>query len=100
MKIVTVIGAQPQFIKAATVSRAISEYNQINNRRNSIKEVLVHTGQHYDDNMSDVFFKELDIPRPDYNLGIGSESHGAQTGMMLEKIEKVLLKERPDRVLV
>ncbi len=100
MKIVTVIGARPQFIKAAVVSRAITKYNQSVSYSDRIEEILVHTGQHYDENMSDVFFKELDIPRPDYNLGIGSASHGAQTGMMLEKIEKVLIKEGPDRVLV
>ena len=101
MKIVTIIGARPQFIKAATVSRAIAEYNKsITNDQEPITEVLVHTGQHYDENMSDVFFKELDIPQPDYHLGIGSASHGAQTGRMLEEIEKVLLKEKPDRVLV
>ncbi len=101
MKIVTIIGARPQFIKAATVSRAIAEYNKsITNDQELITEVLVHTGQHYDENMSDVFFAELDIPQPDYHLGIGSASHGAQTGRMLEEIEKVLLKEKPDRVLV
>ena len=101
MKIVTIIGARPQFIKAATVSRAIAEYNNsLTNNQEPIIEVLVHTGQHYDENMSDVFFEELDIPQPDYHLGIGSASHGAQTGRMLEEIEKVLLKEKPDRVLV
>ncbi len=101
MKIVTIVGARPQFIKAATVSRAIAEYNKLlTNDQEPIIEVLVHTGQHYDENMSDVFFEELDIPQPDYHLGIGSASHGAQTGRMLEGIEKVLLKEEPDRVLV
>lgn len=91
MKIVTVVGARPQFIKAAAVSRVLRQRHQ---------EILVHTGQHYDTNMSDVFFEELDIPRPDYALGVGSGSHGHQTGEMLAKIEDVLLKERPDRVLV
>ncbi len=91
MKIVTVVGARPQFIKAAAVSRAL---------RKSCAEVLVHTGQHYDDNMSRVFFDELDIPPPDYHLGIGSGSHGAQTGAMLSAIEDVLLAEKPDRVMV
>lgn len=101
MKIVTIIGARPQFIKAATVSRVIAEYNkELTNDQEPIAEVLVHTGQHYDENMSDVFFEELNIPKPDYHLGIGSASHGAQTGRMLEEIEKVLLKEEPDRVLV
>ena len=91
MKVVTIIGARPQFIKAAAVSRLLREQNC---------EILVHTGQHYDENMSDIFFRELDIPAPDYNLGVGSGSHGAQTGEMLGKIEEVLLKENPDRVLV
>lgn len=101
MKIVTVIGARPQFIKAATVSRAIKEYNQsLTADQEPIIEILVHTGQHYDENMSDVFFEELDIPHPDYHLGIGSASHGAQTGRMLEEIENVLIKEKPDIVLV
>jgi len=101
MKLVTIVGARPQFIKAATVSRVITEYNKsLTNDQESIKEVLVHTGQHYDENMSDVFFEELDIPQPDYHLGIGSAGHGTQTGRMLEEIEKLLLKEEPDRVLV
>ncbi|MCY6958622.1 non-hydrolyzing UDP-N-acetylglucosamine 2-epimerase [Clostridium brassicae] len=91
MKIVTVIGARPQFIKAATVSRKIRE---------KCIEIIVHTGQHYDDNMSKIFFQELNIPLPDYNLNIGSGSHGTQTGRMLEKIENILLNEKPDYVLV
>lgn len=91
MKIVSIIGARPQFIKASPVSRLL----RINHC-----EVLVHTGQHYDDNMSAVFFNELDIPEPEYHLGIGSASHGAQTGAMLEAIERVLLIEKPDWVLV
>ena len=89
MKIVTVVGARPQFIKASVVSRALGE-----------SEVLVHTGQHYDANMSDVFFEELEIPRPSYNLGIGGGRHGAQTGKMLEALEAVFLDERPDFALV
>jgi UDP-GlcNAc3NAcA epimerase len=93
MKIATIIGARPQFIKAATISRCVRE-------RDNIREILVHTGQHYDENLSDIFFQELDIPRPDYHLGIGSGSHGSQTGKMLETIESVLLKEKPDWVLV
>lgn len=93
MKIVTVLGARPQFIKASTVSRAIAGSD-------GVEEILVHTGQHYDTNMSDVFFRELEIPNPAYHLGIGSESHGAQTGRMIESIETVLLDERPDWVLV
>lgn len=91
--IVSIIGARPQFIKAAMVSRALRATEQV-------REMLVHTGQHYHDNMSRVFFEELEIQEPDYNLGVGSASHGAQTGRMLEAIEQVLLKERPDRVLV
>jgi UDP-GlcNAc3NAcA epimerase len=93
MKLLTIIGARPQFIKAATVSRLIQQ-------RDEITEILVHTGQHYDDNMSEVFFQQLDIPQPDYHLGIGSGSHGRQTGKMLEAIEAVLLTEKPDWVLV
>lgn len=93
MKVVSVVGARPQFVKAAVVSRAIQACDDIS-------EVLVHTGQHYDDNMSRVFFDELQIPQPAYNLGIGSGSHGAQTGRMLESLERVLVEERPDMVLV
>lgn len=90
-KIVTVVGARPQFIKAAAVSRVIrKEFNQI----------LIHTGQHYDANMSDIFFEELGIPKPDYNLGVGSRSHGKQTAEMLIGVEEILLKEEPDYLLV
>ena len=92
MKVLTVIGARPQFIKAATVSRVLRDRN--------IPEVIVHTGQHFDNNMSDVFFKEMDIPTPDYFLNINGLSHGAMTGQMLEKIEEVLKKESPSVVLV
>lgn len=93
MKIVTVVGARPQFVKAAAVSRIL---------RASVgtREILLHTGQHYDDQMSAVFFRELDIPQPDHNLGIGTGSHGGMTGRMLEAIERTLLVERPDAVLV
>jgi len=93
MKIVTILGARPQFIKAGTVSREISKYNKI-------EEVIVHTGQHYDANMSDIFFNEMKIQKPNYFLGIGGSSHGAMTGQMIEKIEEVLLIERPDWVIV
>lgn len=91
--LLTVVGARPQFIKAATVSRAIAA-------RGDLREIIVHTGQHYDANMSDVFFYELDIPRPDFHLGIGGVGHGAMTGRQLEAIENVLLEVRPDWVLV
>lgn len=93
MKILTVIGARPQFIKAATVSRALAGHSRL-------QEVIVHTGQHYDANMSDVFFDELAIPRPLHNLGVGGSTHGAMTGRMLEKLESVMMDERPDKVLV
>lgn len=92
-KIVTIIGARPQFIKASVVSKAIQETD-------GLTEVLVHTGQHFDANMSDVFFDQLGIPRPDYQLNINSGSHGDMTGRMLIEIEKVLLKEQPDRLMV
>ena len=93
MKIVTIIGARPQFIKAGVVSREILKHSQL-------EEVIVHTGQHFDANMSDVFFEQMDIPKPDYKLEIASLSHGAMTGRMLERVEEVLLKEQPDWVLV
>jgi UDP-GlcNAc3NAcA epimerase len=99
LRIVTIVGARPQFIKAATVSRAIAAHNTTG-AGTILEEKLVHTGQHYDDNMSRVFFEELEIPEPAYNLGIGSGSHGEQTGRMLERIEQVLLSEKPDLVLV
>lgn len=91
MKLITIIGARPQFIKAAPFSTMFRKENQ---------EILVHTGQHYDENMSAVFFKELNIPEPDYNLGVGSGSHGKQTGRMMEKIEEIIIKEKPDGMLV
>lgn len=93
MKIVTIIGARPQFIKAAVVSRVFAANKEI-------KEIIVHTGQHFDTNMSDVFFEEMSIPKPDYNLNINGLGHGAMTGQMLEKIETVLVNEKPDWVLV
>ena len=91
MKVLTVVGARPQFIKAAVVSRILREH---------ATEVLVHTGQHYDYNMSDIFFEELRIPKADYNLGISGGSHGAMTGKMLLSIEDVLQNEQPDKLLV
>jgi UDP-GlcNAc3NAcA epimerase len=93
-KILTVLGARPQFIKAAVVSRAFSKY------KSSINEIIIHTGQHYDANMSEVFFDELNIPRPSYNLGVGGGSHGANTGRMLEKLESLMQSEHPDLVMV
>ena len=91
--VLSVVGARPQFIKAAAVSRVLR-------RTRGMREILVHTGQHYDRNMSRIFFRELDIPEPDVNLGIGSGGHGAQTGRMLEALERVIARERPDWVLV
>lgn len=90
-KICTVVGARPQFIKLAVVSRVL---------RKEFQEVLIHTGQHYDRNMSEVFFREMDIPEPDHNLGISGGTHGQMTGQMLVKIEEVLIKEQPDMLLV
>lgn len=92
MKIITILGARPQFIKAATVSREL--------KKAGISEVIVHTGQHFDANMSQVFFDEMEIPTPHYNLEIQGLKHGAMTGRMIEKIEEVLLKEKPDCVVV
>ena len=93
MKVITVIGARPQFIKAATVSRAFSEYGEV-------EEIIVHTGQHYDSNMSQIFFDDLQIPRPQYNLEINNVSHGRMTGRMLEKLDQVFDDHSPDMVLV
>jgi len=95
MKILTIIGARPQFIKAAAISRRIQAGYQ-----NSINEILVNTGQHYDPGMSDVFFEEMGIPVPLYNLEIGSGNHGSQTGGMLKALEEVLIKEKPDGIIV
>lgn len=97
MKIVTILGARPQFIKAGTVSREVRARNAAGE---NIQEVIVHTGQHYDANMSDIFFAQMQIPKPDHFLGISGIGHGAMTGQMIEKIEAVLLQERPDLVLV
>ncbi len=93
MKLATIIGARPQFIKAATVSRIVA-------RHPGVDELIIHTGQHYDAVMSAVFFTELDIPHPAYNLGVGPGTHGEQTGRMLEAIEAVLIQEAPDCILV
>ena len=93
IKILTILGARPQFIKAGSVSREIAKHKEI-------EELIVHTGQHYDANMSDVFFEEMQIPKPDYFLGIGGKAHGAMTGQMIEKIEEILVNEQPDWVMV
>jgi UDP-N-acetylglucosamine 2-epimerase len=99
MKIADIVGARPQFIKVGPILRAIEDHNRKHPDR-LIQEVLIHTGQHYDDEMSHVFFKELELKEPDYNLGVGSGSHAYQTGEMLKRIEEVLMKERPDLVMV
>lgn len=97
MKIVTVLGARPQFIKAGSVSREIAKQASLGV---DIEEIIVHTGQHYDANMSDIFFEEMRIPKPNYFLGIGGKTHGAMTGQMIEKIEEILVEEKPDWVMV
>ncbi|MCF8334081.1 MAG: UDP-N-acetylglucosamine 2-epimerase (non-hydrolyzing) [Bacteroidales bacterium] len=95
MRIISIVGARPQFIKASAISRAFKkEYPE------DVEEILIHTGQHYDENMSQIFFDELDLPRPHFNLEIGSLPHGGQTGRMLERIEKLLLLKRPAAVIV
>lgn len=92
-KIATVVGARPQFVKAATISRALA-------KRQDAREILIHTGQHSDENMSEVFFKEMSIPKPDFNLGVQGGGHGAMTGEMMKKLEEVFTSEKPDIVLV
>jgi UDP-GlcNAc3NAcA epimerase len=94
-KILTIIGARPQIIKASAISRAIA-----NKYKEELKEIIVHTGQHYDENMSNVFFKELGIPVPDYNLEVGSGNHGQMTAKMIASLEEVILKEQPNAVLI
>ena len=100
MKIITIIGARPQFIKAAAMSRAIAAHNRLTPDSSRINEVIIHTGQHYGDDMSAIFFLQLEIPAPNYNLNIGSSSHGVQTGRMLMAIEDVLLREKPDWIII
>ena len=106
MKIVTIVGARPQFIKAASVSRAIQAFNEKGSligrlsSKKKIREIFVHTGQHYDYLLDRVFFEELELPKPDYHLGVGSGSHARQTSVMLERIETVLEREKPEIVVV
>jgi UDP-GlcNAc3NAcA epimerase len=99
MKIITIVGARPQFIKAQAVSRALTVRNS-QHKTHPANEILVHTGQHYDYEMSQIFFEELNIPEPNYHLEVGSADHGEMTGKMLDRIEKVLLKEKPHWVMV
>jgi len=100
MKVVTIVGARPQFIKAEAVTRAVQRYNQRCRFNRRLQEILIHTGQHYDYLMDKIFFEELALPKPNYHLGVGSGSHGRQTGIMLERIEAVLVKEKPEVVVV
>src|SRR5579859_8238957 len=94
MTILSIVGARPQFIKLAMICHALREF------RPAIKHVIVHTGQHYDSEMSDVFFRELNIPEPDFHLGVGSGSHGEQTGEMIKRLEPVLVQQQPFSVLL
>ena len=98
MKIISVVGARPNFMKIAPFIHVVKKYNKING--NSIEHILVHTGQHYDDRMSKAFFKALNIPKADINLGIGSGSHAEQVGNTMIAFEKILLEEKPDWVIV
>ena len=95
IKIINLVGARPQIIKASSISRSIK-----NNYHGRIKEIVVHTGQHYDRELSEVFFEELEITKPNYNLGVGSGSHGKQTGLMISGIEEILLSEKPDCLII
>ena len=94
-KIITIVGARPQIIKSSAISRAV-----LGNFSDKLEEIIVHTGQHYDENMSHVFFEEMKIPKPNYNLNVGSGSHGQQTAKMLAGLEEIFLKEKPDAVVV
>jgi UDP-GlcNAc3NAcA epimerase len=95
IKLINIVGARPQIIKASAISRAIRKHFS-----KDITEIIVHTGQHYDKELSEVFFDELEIHKPHYNLGVGSAIHGRQTSMMITGLEEVLLKEKPDCVLL
>ncbi len=94
-RIVTIVGARPQIIKSSAISRVIQ-----NQFKDKLEEIIVHTGQHYDENMSQIFFQEMGIPQPNYNLNVGSGSHGSQTAKMIEGLEEIFLSEKPDAVLV
>ena len=98
-RIVSIVGARPQFVKLAPMCRAVAAHNAKGDGT-PVEHVIVHTGQHYDPELSEVFFDELEIPRPDFNLGVGSGPHGRQVGRMLEHFERLLLESRPDAVLV
>jgi UDP-GlcNAc3NAcA epimerase len=100
MHVLSIVGARPQFVKAAMVVEAVRVHNRLFKTGSRLRHTLVHTGQHYDRNLSDVFFKQMPLPKPKYNLGVGSGTHGVQTGKLLVGIEEVLLKERPDVVVV
>lgn len=99
-KILTIVGARPQFIKAAVVSRAIANHNQSSESRQSIQEVIIHSGQHYDINMSDIFFHEMGIPKPNHRLDLTKATHGAMTGEILTGVEEIIMAEKPEIVLV
>ena len=93
MKILSLVGARPQFIKLAIICRALRKYN-------SVQHIIVHSGQHYDVNMSDIFFNTLDISKADYDLGVGSDTHARQTAKIMERFEEVVMKEKPDVIIV
>lgn len=99
-KLISVVGVRPQFVKAAMICAAVARHNRKRSKENRIEHLLLHTGQHYDYEMAAVFFQQLPLPEPDFNLGVGSGSHGAQTATMLKGIEKILIKEKPDCVIV
>ena len=94
-KVITIVGARPQIIKASAISRSISLFF-----KDQIDEIIIHTGQHYDENMSQIFFEELGIPSPHFNINVGSGSHGKQTAKMIEGIEEILVNEKPDAVIL
>src|SRR5512143_3363852 len=99
MKIMSIVGARPNFMKVASVARAVHKHNE-SGRQPLIEHIILHTGQHYDEQMSKLFFRELEIPTPNYNLEVGSGSHAMQTAQIMERFEPVLLKEQPDVLVV